>query len=147
MGLETVLLAVRPDDEGQGEKLAQTIVDIAKPTDTRVVVAKIFTREDYKLTMNRLGIHEDVEDASEKIANQDETFRTIVDRLDSEGLDYELKTAIGPHVDSIVNLAADADLVVIGGRKRTPTGEYIFGSVTREVLFSVPCPVVFVRRE
>ena len=147
MGLETILLAGRPGDEGQGAKLAQTFIDIAKSTSARLIVAQVFTKEEYDHTTTSLGINDETEDASERIANQHRTFRTIVDRLDSEGLDYELSTAIGPHAETIVDLAAEADLVIVGGKKRSPTGKAIFGSTTQEVLLSAPCPVVYVRRE
>ncbi|RBI58443.1 universal stress protein [halophilic archaeon] len=147
MALETILLASRPGDEGQGTKLAQTLVNIAKPANSRVVVAQVFTEEEYDNTITSLGVDDDPEITPERIANQHGTFRAIVDRLDSEGLDYELSTATGPHADTIVDLAADADLVIIGGQKRSPTGKAIFGSTTQDVLLSAPCPVVFVRRE
>ncbi|OYR69650.1 universal stress protein UspA, partial [Halorubrum sp. E3] len=36
----------------------------------------------------------------------------------------------------------DARYVVIGGRQRSPTGKALFGSVTQDVMFESPAPVV-----
>lgn len=47
----------------------------------------------------------------------------------------------------IVSYATDqnAAYLVIGGRKRTPVGKALFGSVAQQVLLNAPCPVVSVR--
>ncbi len=37
---------------------------------------------------------------------------------------------------------ADASLLVVGGRRRSPVGKAIFGSITQDVLFEADCPVV-----
>ncbi|WP_135303947.1 universal stress protein [Haloarcula amylovorans] len=44
---------------------------------------------------------------------------------------------IADHADEI-----DARYVVVGGRKRSPTGKALFGSVTQKVLFDSPVPVL-----
>lgn len=36
----------------------------------------------------------------------------------------------------------DADLIVVAGRKRTPTGKALFGSVTQAVILDANCPVL-----
>jgi nucleotide-binding universal stress UspA family protein len=41
----------------------------------------------------------------------------------------------------------DADLVVVGARKRTPVGKAVFGSVTQSVVLDSPVPVTVVRTE
>jgi len=147
MALETVLLAARPGDEGNGAKLAEAAIDIAKPADARVIVGQIFTEKEYDTARVSLGLDDGTERQPEKIAEQHGIFNAIVSRLDSQGVDYELRTAVGPHADSVIEQAADADLLVIGGKKRSPAGKAIFGSSTQDVLLESPCPVVFVRRE
>lgn len=147
MGLDTVLLAARPGDEGHGTKLAQTAVDIAKPANARVIVGQIFTDEQYDNALTSLGIENDTEVPPGELAKEHGIFSAITSQLDSDGVDYELRTAIGPHANGIVDLAAEADLVIIGGTKRSPAGKAIFGSSTQDVLLESSCPVVFVRRE
>lgn len=41
----------------------------------------------------------------------------------------------------------DARYVVVGGRKRTPIGKALFGSVTQSVLLSVDIPVLAIRND
>lgn len=47
-------------------------------------------------------------------------------------------------IDDYVS-ATETRYLVVGGRKRTPIGKALFGSVTQSVLLSAECPVVAVR--
>lgn len=147
MALETVLLAVRPGDEGNGTKLAQTAADIAGPANARIVVAQVFTRDEYEATAKSTGVEGDPETTADEIASKHGTLSVVAEYLNDGGLDHEIRNVVGPHSDTIVELAADADLTIIGGRKRSPSGKAIFGSTTQDVLLSAPTPVVFVRRD
>ncbi|WP_262175233.1 universal stress protein [Haloarcula laminariae] len=147
MALETVLLVGRPGDEGHGTKLAEAATDIAKPANARVIVGQIFTDDEYENALASLGLTDEVGDLSAEIAREHGIFSSMTAELDEAGVDYELRTAVGQHANSIVDMAADADLVIIGGAKRSPAGKAVFGSSTQDVLLEAPCPVVFVRRE
>lgn len=63
---------------------------------------------------------------------------------DSEGIRAE--GAVGEPVTEIVDLAEEvgARYVVVGGRRRTPVGKAVFGSVTQAVLLNAGRPVVTV---
>jgi nucleotide-binding universal stress UspA family protein len=39
----------------------------------------------------------------------------------------------------------EVSLVIVGLRKRNPLGKLILGSVSRDILLSVPCPVLAVK--
>jgi len=61
------------------------------------------------------------------------------DRVRAEG-------AVGEPVTEIVDLAGEeeARYIVVGGRRRTPVGKAVFGSVTQAVLLNAGRPVVTV---
>lgn len=56
---------------------------------------------------------------------------------------------IGDPTDEILSLAEEVnpEYLVIGGRKRSPTGKALFGSVTQSVILNAERPVVTVMAE
>lgn len=56
---------------------------------------------------------------------------------------------MGDPADEIVAYANenDASYIVMGGRKRSPVGKALFGSVVQSVLLNAECPVVSLRIE
>jgi nucleotide-binding universal stress UspA family protein len=67
-------------------------------------------------------------------------------------LQWDLKLAASADrpddtADTILSLAdqAGADLLVIGGRRRSPVGKAILGSVTQNLILAANCPVLVVK--
>jgi nucleotide-binding universal stress UspA family protein len=65
------------------------------------------------------------------------------ERLDDEGFSVTVRSAHSPPEEGIVDLAerAGIDHIVLGGRKRSPAGKALFGSVTQGVILNTDLPV------
>ncbi len=70
-------------------------------------------------------------------------------RLAATGLDAMFKVFVRGRsaVEEIVELAESPDvtLVIVGLRRRSPVGKMLLGSVSRDILLSVRCPVLAVK--
>jgi len=63
-------------------------------------------------------------------------------------VEVEVRSSMGPDVgDQVLDIArdVDADLVVLGLRRRTPVGKLIMGSVAQRVLLGAECAVLAVK--
>jgi nucleotide-binding universal stress UspA family protein len=76
-------------------------------------------------------------------------IEAVEKRLETSGISAEFKQFVrGKNaVTEIVDLAEspEVSLVIVGLRKRNPLGKLIMGSVSRDILLSVPCPVLAVK--
>lgn len=152
MSLETVLLAVGEGDERRVDKLVGTTADIAGPADATIELGHVFSKAEYDRARDNLQVDDDAEITPASIAKRHVVVRQIGTALRDRGLMYDVH---GRYSDSesrggqIVALAdtVDADLLIVGGRTRSPTGKAVFGSTAQEVMLHAPCPVTFVRTD
>lgn len=76
--------------------------------------------------------------------NQVRGVRTAKRRLESLGVEVRLEETSGDPAGEIVTYAEEfnVDQICVGGRKRSPTGKALFGSVTQDVILSTDRPVL-----
>lgn len=73
----------------------------------------------------------------------------LAGRIGGAGIEHEIRQKPqGSAADDIIAAAedVDADLIVIGLRKRSPIGKLFLGSASQQVILEASCPVVAVKR-
>ncbi|MFB6250815.1 MAG: universal stress protein [Halobellus sp.] len=151
MGIETVVLAVREQDD-LTEQLAATTSEIAGASDAEVVLANVYGREEYDQAKEVLNFSRDGEVTPDVIAERHSRVRDLTDALSKDNISIRTHGRLTDDAskgERFVELAeeADADLLVISEQARSPAGKALFNSTAQEVLLNAPCPVTFVRAE
>ncbi|WP_435127444.1 universal stress protein [Halobaculum sp. D14] len=145
MAIDTILVAVGRDDEARVNRLMEVAIELAEETDSDVVVGHAFeTQGDVDDALDRLDL---ADGSPTDVARRLESVRRASRALDDAGVDYEVSGVVGSAGEAISGLAerVGADRVIVGGRKRSPTGKAVFGSAAQRIMLSSPCPVTFVR--
>ena len=152
MGIDTVVVAVGSSDGDRLEEVVSTATDLAGSAGATVRLVHVFERDEYDRIRKQLDIDPDAEHSADEIARRHVTIRRLGDAMDAAGIEYSWHGRIGDADEqgSEVVAAADelgADLLVVGGRNRSPTGKAVFGSTAQEVMLNASCPVTFVRAD
>lgn len=139
-----VLLAVDAD-ETRAERSANAIVDLpADPSSIDVVLLNVF--KEFEVTDGEGRV--DSSELYDEGAFPDSVTKAT-EILDAAGIDATKRREHGNPAELILEVAEeiDANLVAVGGRKRSPTGKVIFGSVTLSVLQEADTPVLVTMSE
>ena len=87
----------------------------------------------------------------EHAAEQEQALQGVKDQMADAGIEVDVRGLVRgkePAEDLIaVAEETNAELIVIGLRRRTPVGKLILGSNAQRVLLDAPCPVLAVKAE
>jgi nucleotide-binding universal stress UspA family protein len=99
------------------------------------------------INSHRGGREFDREEAIESEAQLEE----VRDQLNEAGVEHEVRQLVRgmDPADDLVKVAeeVDAELIVIGLRRRSPVGKLILGSNAQRVLLDAGCPVLAVKAQ
>ena len=152
MSLETVLLAIDTEDPTEVDRLARTAIDIAGPAGATVVLSHIYSEEAYEAAREKLQFDPNSEVTPSVVAKRTVNIREASETLADAGVDTTVEARLknGESAgDRLAELAEklEADLVIVGGRGRTPAGKAVFGSTAQTVMLAANCPVTYVRND
>lgn len=126
MDTRTMLVALS-QDEADAQNVVKTVTGLYGGDEVDVVLTHCFT--------------ENPEGAS---ATQLSSIKHARERLEDAGYDVEVHERSGNPAEEILDAGRelDADLICLGGRRRSAAGKVMFGSTAQSVLVDADRPVV-----
>jgi len=80
---------------------------------------------------------------------QGEARDNLRHELEASGVDFEIRQPVRGRnaAEEVLAVAeeVDAELLVIGLRRRSPVGKFVMGSTAQMILLDAPCPVLAVK--
>lgn len=121
-----------PIDSDEGRAMGQAEAVIGLPAATEEVTATL------------LHVFDDEDVAESTSPTQITAGRQVQDYLHQHGVAVETMSTSGDPPTAILDAATqtDADQIVLGGRKRSPLGSLLFGSVSQAVMLDAEIPVM-----
>jgi nucleotide-binding universal stress UspA family protein len=86
---------------------------------------------------------------AEKSAKSDAQLEAVKKQLEGSGVEFEVRQLVRGFepAEDLIGIAesTDAELIVIGLRRRTPVGKLILGSNAQRILLDARCPVLAIK--
>ncbi|MFC7134762.1 MULTISPECIES: universal stress protein [Salinibaculum] len=124
--MKDVLLGIDQSVE-RSVTLAETVLDLFDTENVQVYL-----------------LHDFVDNPEGASVTQVDSVKRAQELFEEEGVDTELREGSGDPAQSIIETAEDldADAICVAGRKRSPAGKMLFGSVTQKVILNSERPVL-----
>jgi nucleotide-binding universal stress UspA family protein len=143
----------RDPDARESEAAVKVVVGYIKTDEGRVALDRAI--EEARLRQGMLLVVHSMRgserDEAERYAEYRDEFAALEDRLTDAGVDFQLRELVRgkPAGEDLVAFATeeDADLIVIGLRRRSPVGKLVLGSNAQDILLQADCPVLAVKAD
>lgn len=124
--MKSVLLGIDENVE-RAVSQAETVLDLFEHDSVRVYL-----------------LHDFVDNPEGASVTQVDSVKRAKEVFEDAGVAVELREGSGDPAESILETAddIDADAICVAGRKRTPTGKALFGSVSQSVILNTERPVL-----
>ena len=124
--MKNVLLGIDQSVE-RSVTLAETVLDLFDTGNVQVYL-----------------LHDFVDNPEGASVTQVDSVKRAEELFEEAGVDTELREGSGDPAQSIIETAEDldADAICVAGRKRSPAGKMLFGSVTQKVILNSERPVL-----
>ena len=142
----TILAAV--DENERSKETLKIAADLAAAYDDTLVALHVIPEDDFKT--HRESMQEIREFENFSISQGMESAKQFANKLVRETLDdfdsdrFEARGRVGTVTDEILAEVSRLEprYLVVGGRRRSPTGKAVFGNTTQQILLNAECPVV-----
>lgn len=139
-----VLLPLDVEEERASDQVDTLLSLPGAPEDLSVVIVHVY--EEINTPADEAGsvFIEELNESLEDLRELPTTVSAAEERLKDAGIEYERQERVGEAADGILDAAEDfdADLILLGMRKRSPVGKALFGSVSQRVILGSDVPVM-----
>lgn len=126
------------------EKQLETLTTL--PGGDEITVTVLYVHEEVDTMPDEAGksIIDSVNNAIEDLQGLPQTVEQAAEEIEAAGMPVDVVETQGKPTDRIIEAAEelDVDAVLIAGRRRTPVGKAVFGSVTQGVILQGERPVI-----
>ena len=132
------------DDEQRVDRQLETLRELPGRDELEATVMHVFQEIDTMPDEAGPRVIESINEDLQELRDAPETFDRAAEAIEDMGIPVAVATAQGDAVDGITEVATErgADAILVAGRRRSPVGKAVFGSVTQGVILQSDRPVI-----